>query len=152
MGAGRRGMNPITGQRVGLDEAPPCPTARGDDRAGSDQRLALPLVVERHVHQHDEAEALRVLAEYRWNHRSDQTVEQDQGAVRHRCEDPREAGARSGTRLGPGPGHCMLAHRPPRRGQAVAHLAVVGVAAARRRWIVDVVGQHDMYELHRDRS
>ena len=46
----------------------------------------------------------------------------------------------------------VLVHRPPEPGQPVAHPAVVDVAAARSRGIVDAVGDDDVDLRHSDRS
>ena len=59
---------------------------------------------------------------------------------------PRLAGPR------PGAGHAVLVHRPAERGEPSADLAVVGVATARPRRVVDAVRDDDVDRAHSDRS
>ncbi len=109
-------------------------------------------VAQRHVHEHDLPQAARVRHERLGGGGRDQSVEQHDGAV----GDPRD-GARQGgvaRRAGPRPGagDRMLVHRPAQRGELTADPAVVGVAAARARRVVDAFGDDDVDLGHSGRS
>ena len=74
----------------------------------------------------------------------DQPVDQHEPAGRQRGEHPGQPGAVGVRRARPGARHGVLADRPAGGGQPVADPAVVRVAAAGRRRVVDVVGQDDV--------
>ena len=76
--------------------------------------------------------------------RREQAVEQHDGAVRDPREHAGQGLRRRGVRPGPRAGHRVFAHQPAHRRELTADPAVVGVAAARRRRIVDPVRHHDV--------
>jgi hypothetical protein len=67
---------------VELPEPPPAPLARRDHRGRRLQDRALAGVGERHVHQHDLTQPLRVRQQHGGRRRRDQPVQQRDGAVR----------------------------------------------------------------------
>ena len=72
IGAGLGDVDAVARQRVELQERAPSPDARRDDRRRGRQHRALPLlhacvrcaVAERHVHEHDQAQAARLWGEH----------------------------------------------------------------------------------------
>ncbi len=119
------------------------------DRAGLVLRRA---VTERHVHDHDLPQPARLRHERFGGGGRDQPIEQHHGAIRNPPDGAREGGV---TRLaGPRPaaGHGVLVHRPAKRGEPSADPAVVCVAAARPRRVVDALGDDDVDLGHSGRS
>ena len=109
-------------------------------------------MAQRHVHEHDLPQPACVRHERFGGGGRDQPVEQHHGAVRDLLHGAREGGVprRPGPR--PGAGDRMLLHRPAERGELSADPAVVGVAAARLRGVVDALGDDDVDRRHSDRS
>jgi hypothetical protein len=97
---------------------------------------------ERHVHEHDLSEPTGLRYERPGRSGRDQPVEQRHGAIR----DPRD-----GVREVGGPGHRMLVHRPAAFGEPSADSAVVCVATARPRRVVDALGDDDVDLRHSGR-
>ena len=73
----------------------------------------------------------------------DQPIEQHHGAIRNPPNGAREGG---------GVAHGVLPHGPAQRGEPVADAAVVGVAAARPRRVVDALRDDDVHLGHSCRS
>ena len=73
----------------------------------------------------------------------DQPVEQHHGAIRNPPDGARE---------GRGVAHGVLPHGPAERGEPVADAAVVGVATARPRRVVDALRDDDVDLGHSGRS
>ena len=109
-------------------------------------------VAQRHVHEHDLPQPARLRHERLGGGGGDQPVEQHHGAVGDPRDGAREGGVprRAGPR--PGAGDRMLVHRPAERGELAADPAVVGVAAARPRGVVDALGDDDVDLRHSGRS
>ena len=93
--------------------------------------------------EHDLPQPARMRHERLGRGGGDQSVEQHHGAVR----DPPDR-----ARQGGGVAHGVLVHGPAERGEPVAHPAVVRVAAARPRRVVDAVRHDDVDLRHSDRS
>ena len=73
--------------------------------------------------------------------------------VADRLADRAQAGALGdGAREVAVAGHGVLLHGPAERGEPLADPAVVRVATARPRWVVDALGDDDVDVVHRDRS
>ena len=109
-------------------------------------------VAQRHVHQDDLPQPARVRHERLGGGGRDQPVEQDHGAVRNPPDRACQGGVPRGAGSRPGAGHRVLVHRPAERGEPSADPAVVGVAAARPRGVVDSLGHDDVDLRHSGRS
>ena len=110
------------------------------DRSGVAGRRT---VAERHVNEHDLPQPAPVRHERFGGGRRDQPVEEHHGAVRNLLGGPREGG---------GVAHGVLAHRPAQRREPVANAAVVCVAAARPRRVVDALRDDEVDLTHMGRS
>ena len=109
-------------------------------------------VAQRHVHEHDLPQPARVRHEHVGGGGRDQPVEQHRGAVRDPSGGTRERGEPRLPRPRPRAGHGVLAHRPAEHRQPPADAAVVRVAAARPRRVVDALGNDDVDLGHSGRS
>ncbi len=155
---GLRDVHQVRPQRVAVEQPAPGPRAGRDDRGSGRQHRAFPgagggivtrrRVAQRHVHEHDQAQPPRLGHQHLRDSRGDKTVQQYEGAVGDRSHHVAEDPARRPVGPGPGAGHGSLMHRPSARDQPVADPAVVGVAAARQRWVVDAVRHDDGQFLH----
>jgi hypothetical protein len=161
--AGLGHVHPVGRQPVQLLEPAPAPCAGRDDGGGRRKDLALArpddvglavrrAVAQRHVHEHDLPQPPRLRHERVGGGGRDQAVEQHHGAVRDRPDGARQGGAPRLIGPRPGAGDRMLVHRPAERGEPPADTAVVGVAAARPRRIVDALGDDDVDLRHSGRS
>ena len=161
--AGLGHVDAVGRQSVQLAEPPPRPGAGRDDGGGrrEDRPLAFAHragvairrpVAERHVHEHDLPQPARLRHEDLGRGRRDQAVEQDHGAVRDPADGARQRGRPRRPRPRPVAGDRVLVHRPAERGEPAAQPAVVDVAAARLRRIVDPLGDDDVDLGHSDRS
>jgi hypothetical protein len=119
------------------------------DRAGVVVRRA---VAERHVHEHDPPQPARLWHEHLGRGGGDQPVEQRQGTVGDLPDGAGEGGVPGSVGPRPGAGHGVLVHRPAEGGEPGADPAVVGVAAARPRRVVEARGNDDVDLLHSGRS
>ena len=137
------GFGHVRGQAVQLLQPAPAPFARHHDGGRRREHLALACVPERHVQEHDLPEPIRLRHERLWCRGRDQPVDQHHGAVR----DPREGACEGGGLV-----HGVFVHRPAERGEPVADPAVVRVAAARPRRVVDALGHDDVDLGHSGRS
>ena len=141
--AGLGHVHPVGRQRVQRLEPAPGPCA-GRDHGGSRVKdRALAGVAERHVHEHHLPQAARLRNEHLGGGGRDQAVEQHHGAV----GDPVD-----GTREVTVAGHGVLVHRPAERGEPLADPAVVCVATARPRRVVDALGDDEVELGHSGRS
>ena len=133
--AGLGHVHAVGRQLVQLLQPAPGPGAGRDDGGGRLEDRALALVAQRHVHEHDLPQAARVRDERLGGGGRDQPVEQHHGAVRDPLEGARECRASR---------HGVLVHRPAERGEPFADPAVVRVAAARPRRVVDPLGDDEV--------
>ena len=104
---------------------------------------ALAGVAERHVHEHHLTQTARLRNEHLGGGGSDQAVEQHHGAVGDPVDGMREVAVA---------GHGVLVHRPAERDESLADPAVVRVAAARSRGVVDPLRDDDVQLIHSGRS
>jgi hypothetical protein len=127
------------------------PPARRDHRGGGVQRLPLEavelggalggqpgLVGERQVQQDRQAQPPGVRHDGLGHPTGDESVQKHDGPVRKLVECSVEGGPRLPVGGGPAAGHGDLTQP-----EHLAHPAVVGIAAARERHVVDVRGQHE---------
>jgi hypothetical protein len=132
------------------DRAARRPLAGGDDGVHGTQHLAFApveargplrrqpgLVGELQVEEHDEPQPAGVRHDDLRHAARDQSVYHSDRPVRHRAEHVGEHDPRLGRRGWPPAGHRHLL-----QAEQLAHAAVVGVAPARDRHVVDV-GRHD---------
>ncbi len=159
-GAGLGDTHPDDGQVVELDQAVPGPGARrhGRGRGFEDHALSPPRVVvgwavaERHVDEHDEAEATRLRYQHLGRGRGDQPVEQHDGVIGDLSQGLLEGRERCRAGTIPETGDGALVRRPAMRAELTQEVAVVGVPAARPERIVDAVGHDEEHLPHSGRS
>ena len=156
-------VHPIGRQRVQLLQPAPSPCAGRDDGGGRREDLALARpdraglvarrpVAERHVHEHNLPQPVRLRHERLGGGGRDQPVEQHHGAIRNPPDGAREGSVPRLAGPRPGAGHGVLVHRPAERGEPSADVAVVGVATARPRRVVDALREDDVDLRHSGRS
>ena len=156
-------MHTVGRQRVQLPQPAPSPCAGRDDGGGRREDLALArsdraglivrrAVSERHVHEHDLPQAARLRHERFGGGARDQPVQQHHGAIRDPPDGARQGGVRRFAGPRPGAGHGVFVHRPAERGESSADPAVVCVATARLRRVVDVLRDDDVDLGHSGRS
>jgi hypothetical protein len=156
-------VHPVGRQPVQLAQASAAPRAGRDDRGRRREDVALArldgagvavgrAVAQRHVHEHDLPQPVRLRHERLRGGRRDQPVEQDHRAVRDPPDGAREGGVARRAEPREGVGDRMLVHRPAELGEASADAAVVGVAAARAPGVVDALGDDDVDVRHSARS
>lgn len=151
-------MDAVGGEAVVGDEPADGPFAGGDDGRHGPQRRAFPgvqvggdgrrepgLVAERQVHQDDQAQPVGLGDDDLRDPAGDETVEEDDRAVGQVGEGAGEFRAGRDAGAGPFAGDGVPVDLPAEAGQVQAEAPVVGVAAARRRRVVDTAG-HD--EVH----
>ena len=161
--AGLGHVHPVGRQRVQLPQPAPSPCAGRDDGGGRREDLALArsdraglvvrrAVAERHVHEHNLPQPARLRHERFGGGGRDQPVEQHHGAIRNPPDGAREGGVPRLAGPRPGAGHGVLVHRPAERGEPSADPAVVRVATARPRRVVDALRDDDVDLGHSGRS
>ena len=158
--AGLGDMHPITGQRVQLQQRSSAPRARRDHRRRGREDCALPhagvavcrIPAQRHVHERDETQPVRLGHQHLRSRRGDEPVEQREGAVGDVLDDAGERRVRRCVGSRPGARHGVDVHRPAALGERTADPAVVDVASARPGRIVDAVRYDDVHCGHSARS
>ena len=156
-------VDPIGRKRIQLPQPAPSPCAGRDHGGGSREDLALArpdragflvrrAVAERHVHEHDLPQPARLRHERLGGGGRDQPVEQDDGAIRNPSDNAREGGVPRLAGPRPGAGHGVLVHRPAERREPSTDPAVVLVATARPRRVVDALRDDDVDLRHSGRS
>jgi hypothetical protein len=156
-------VHPVARQPVQLPQPAARPRARRDDRGGRLEDLALARahrgavavrrpVAERHVHEHDESQPARLRHEDLGSGGRDQAVDQHHGAVRDPLDGAREGGVPRHGEVRERVGDRVLAHRPAEIAEAPADPAVVRIAAARLRRVVDALRDDGVDLGHSDRS
>ena len=109
-------------------------------------------MAERHVNEHDLPQPARLRHERFGGGGRDQPVEQDHAAIRNPPDGAREGGVPNLAAPWPSTGHGMLVDRPAELGEPSADPAVVSVATARPRRVVDALRDHDVDLAHSARS
>ena len=109
-------------------------------------------VAERHVHEHNLPQPARLRHERFGGGGRDQPVEKHHGAIRNPPDGAPERGVPRPAGPRPRAGHGVLVHRPAERGEPSADPAVVCVATARPRRVVDALRDDDVDLGHSARS
>ena len=161
VGARLRDADPVGMQRVVVEQPAPGPGAGRDHRDSGRQSLPFPalgmggdLVTRQpmpqgHVHQDDEAQPACLGHQDLRDMGGDEAVDHDDGAVGDLRQRAAQVRARRGFAPGPRAGHGPLAHRPSERAEPTTDSAVIGVAAAGPRRVIDAVRDDHVYGSHR---
>jgi hypothetical protein len=161
--AGLGHVHPVGRQRVELSQPAPSPCAGRDDGGGRSEDLALArtdraglavrrAVAERHVNEHDLPQPARLGHERFGGGGGDQPVEQDHGAIGNPPDGACQSRVPGLAAPRPTTGHGVLMHRPAELGESSADSAVVCVATARPRRVVDALRDDEVDRAHSSRS